>query len=474
MHCPSCGHENNDLATRCSACGSVLPESPSQDTTAQLHTSQPTQATQGTEEKPIPRNPPKANKALIKRSPSWRDRFGDFFRSHQKAVGVGIALLVVALVGGAWLLLSMTNKPSYKQIEDDLAQLMSTYAYSGGTYGPDLDIPLSKVTVTKREATTVPENLGDVDSVGTTAYNVEAEATFDDDAVRAVRNVGITYVLAKDGWTTTGEPTEHGVSLTALTGVSEDKVLENMGAVLAEAATPGDTSLTEVYGDGEFSVTNSDFEATPQDDTATDDMVIHCQKTENFCAYAGDITAHFAFESGKWRLRKAEASSDATLRSFEPLVGTWYGDLTDDSSMGGSCFGAQGELMAVRIESVGDSTLGKGQVKGTISCTAHYHKRLEKDQQSTEGDEMVEEFPFAGTITTNYESQTGSSLNVECTTSGSARGELEFVLSFGTDDDPSTAIARVTSTHTYEEMTFIFVPTKTTARFTDTYILTKE
>ncbi|MDO4798775.1 MAG: zinc ribbon domain-containing protein [Coriobacteriales bacterium] len=499
MHCPSCGQENNDLATRCSHCGSILPEPQAthqdqDDTVAQPEpvleddptTPQPQPAAdpEGTEERtwtpeespPAPKENPELRevaKVTENYISAKRNRFSQFFGNHQKAMGIGLALLVVAIVGGAWFILSTTNTPSYQQIEDDLSKLLTTYEYTGGTYGPDLEIPLSSVTVTKREATQVPQDLSE-DSVSPTAYSVEAEATFDDDAIRAVRNVGVTYVLTEDGWSIAGEPTEQGVSYMAQAGVDEDKVLENMGMVLNEAAQPGDTSLADIYGEGDFSIENSDFNATPQDDTATDDVVIRCERQQDFSSYDGTITAHFAFESGKWSLRKAEASSGATTRSFDPLVGTWHGQLVDQSAKGANCYGARGEELVVTIDSVGDSALGKGQVKGTVSALAHFHKQLEKNQESTSGDELLEDFPFAGTISTNRDSATGSDLTVTCTTSGNARGEVSFVLVFGTDDDPSAAMAKVTSTHTYDEMVLGFIPSKTTAQFTDTYVLSKE
>ncbi len=490
MHCPSCGQENNDLATRCSHCGSILPEPHpttvlEEEPTEPQPQPQPTSDPEGTEERSwVPEESPVAApnenpefREVAKVTENYisakRNRFSEFFASHQKTVGIGLALLVVAIVGGAWLILSTTNTPSYQQIEDDLSQLLTTYEYSGGTYGPDLEIPLSSITVTKREPTQVPQDLDEA-GVSPTAFSVEAEATFTDAAIHAVRNVAVTYVLRQDGWSIVGEPAEHGVSLTAQSGVDEDKVLENMDKVLNEAAKPGDTSLADIYGDGEFEVDGSDFNATPQNDTATDDVVIRCSKQENFSAYEGTITAHFAFESGKWSLRKAEANSGATTKSFEPLVGTWRGELLEQKAVGANCYGARGEELVVTIDSVGDSTLGKGQVKGNISALAHFHKRLDKSQESTTGDERLEEFPFAGTISTNHDETTDSDLTITCTTSGSARGEVSFVLAFGTDDDPSAAIAKVTSTHTYDEMVLGLFPHKATAQFTDTYLLSKE
>ncbi len=519
MRCPSCGQENNDLATRCSACGSILPESKGpavpepaapahaapepaaspeptdalEDTTAQMGLPQqepPAESPQvigpnGTaehsralSEAPLRRREDPELREVAKVTGDYissrRGRFSEFMSKHQKAMGIGIALLVVVVVGGAWLLFSTTNTPSYGQIEEDVSQLMPSYDYTGGAFGSDLEIPLSSVSVTKREATQVPASVEASNTVGSTAYQADAEATYDDGAIRAVRNVSVTYVLTKDGWVIEGEPAERGVSLTAREGVDEEKVLDNIGLVLNEAAVPGDTSLVDIYGEGEFSIASSNFVAEPKDDTATDDVVIHCEQSGEFYSYEGDINAQFAFESGKWNLRKASADNDATTRNFDPLMGTWTGELTDSKALGSNCFGARGEPLRITIQSVGDASMGKGQVKGTITTLAHFHERLSKDQDATEGDEVLEDFPFAGTISTAHDDATGSDLNIACTTSGTARGEISFTLSFGTDDDPSSATARVTSTHTYEEMYLFMFPHKVYSRFTDSYALFRE
>ena len=84
----------------------------------------------------------------------------------------------------------------------------------------------------------------------------------------------------------------------------------------------------------------------------------------------------------------------------------------------------------------------------------------------------MEDLAFWGTISTEYDSNTGSSLNITCSTAGEPRGKISFVLSFGTADDPSAAIARVTTTHEYQDMVLYLFPRQTTARFTDTYVLT--
>ncbi len=486
MHCPHCGHENNDLATRCSACGSPLPEPvtsieddptvsqllpPDENTAERQHAA--VAAPEPDHEEPELREVAQVTGKYIS---TRRNRVAEFFATHQRAMGLGLAVLVVVIVGGTWLFLNAVNIPTYQEIEKGLEQFASSYEYAGGSYGPDLDIPLSSMTVTRREATQTPEGMEVGEGVSGTAYAVEAEAVYEDDALHVVRNLSATYVRDKDGWRVAGEPADQGISLTAKSGVSEQKVLDQMDAILAEASTGTGASLADIYGEdaGEFTIASDDFEPAGQGDTATCNVVIRCERPGDFSSYAGNVTAQFAFESQEWRLRKATADRDALQRNFEPLEGTWYGELAEHTANGANCYGAQDQQLVVHIESVGDASLGKGQVKGTITCLAHYHKQLTSDETSDAGDELVTEFPFAGTISTDHDEQTSSSLNIACTTSGSARGELSFVLSFGTDTDPSAAFARVTSTHAYKAPGFLFIPQTTEARFTDTYVLVRE
>lgn len=104
---------------------------------------------------------------------------------------------------------------------------------------------------------------------------------------------------------------------------------------------------------------------------------------------------------------------------------------------------------------------------------AHYHERLESDQTTNSGDTLLERQSFTGTIDSSLDEDEENGLTVECSTTGSPDGDLEFTLVFGTDDDPSTVLAYVTSTHTYEESFLLFIPYQTTAEFTDTYLLSK-
>lgn len=515
MRCPACGHSNNDLATRCSACGSPLsqdPKSTREPTEAPCENGAGPEVTPTTEmtpptidlgntaervfgvdepteehtaeREPIRRDSPQPDEAnqpkfrevkatAGKYVSAKRSRLLSFLQKHQRALGVSIALTVIVAIGVIWLLMSLSNGPAIGQIETDLAALLPTYSYSGGTYGPDLDIPISKVNVTRRESTQSPTDVSPAEGVGPGTYQVDAELLYDDGRIQATHNVSGTYVRSNDGWLLTGELNDRGTSLTPESGVDEAKVLEGIEPILS-AASKEKESLNDIYQGGSYSISGNDFEPNSNKGAATNAVTIHCERKSDFFTYTGSVTANFAFESGTWQLTSAEADDSATSRTYDQLVGTWTGRMVEHEADGGSCFGAREYPVSIVISSVGDSSQGSGQVQGTISCLGHYHERLNSDKSSTEGDTVVEDLAFRGIISAEYNKTTGSSLNIECSSSGEPRGKISFVLSFGTSDDPSAAIARVTTMHEYEERVLLVLPRQTTARFTDTYVLSRE
>lgn len=497
MRCPTCGHENSNLATRCAACGSMLPSTAEKTPDANTTVVTGDEATlpqasavplspDGTAEHTP--TPPEAPTPTGDRDPQLREvagtagkfvsakkrQVGAFFSTHQRTLGICLAFTVIAVLGIVWLVVNLFDAPTYTKIEADIAEKLPSYEYAGGTYGPDLSIPLSTVGVTERSSTRTPEGLEVAAAVGPTAFNVEVEATFDDGKVRVVRNVGATYVRSDGEWNVAGELAEHGTSFTARAGVDEGKVLANMETVLDTASTDADLPLANIYADGDFSIVGNVFKEAANKDTAINDITISCDKESGFYSYHGNVTAHFAFESGSWTLRNAEADANASKRTYTPLVGTWTGTLASTSSNGtANCYGAQDHEIVINILSVGDSSVGGGQVQGTITVLAHYHKRLEKKQSSCEGDTVVEQLAFTGSIHTSGDDDSASSLIAACTTTGSPIGDLTFSIAFGTDEDPSAVTAQVTSTHMYEETVLMFFPRQTTAEFTDTYVLSR-
>ncbi|MDO4806772.1 MAG: zinc ribbon domain-containing protein [Coriobacteriales bacterium] len=481
MRCPNCGHVNTDLATRCAACGSALPCNPN-DTIPQ-NTTRPggtAKRAQVDTESPQPtivgntglRGAVRSMQRLAKRTGR---RLGSFFGDHKGLLGIGVVLAVIGVLAAVWLAISAFDAPAYAKVQAEVAALLPTYEYSGGTFGPDLQIPLSNTTITKRAATKAPEGTVVSQGVGPAAFSVEAELTYDDGQIRVVRDVAATYVRKDNGWKMEGELSDHGTSFFARAGVDENKVLSNMGEVLHATSSKSNEPLVDIYANGNFSIAGNNFTEAPDRGAATDDVTIHCAQAGSFYTYEGNVTAHFAFESGEWKLRSSEADRQSTTRSYEPLVGTWNGTFlsTAASNDGARCYGAADHPLSISIDSVGDASSGNATVLGTITVMAHYHEGLSHEAQSNLGDTQLERVDFTGTIDTSFDQNTQSDLNIRCATGGSPDGLVEFVLGFGTKDDPSAAVACVTSTHNYEDTIFFFIPYQTTATFTDTYSLSR-
>ncbi|MDO4536906.1 MAG: hypothetical protein Q4B54_02010 [Coriobacteriales bacterium] len=424
---------------------------------------------------------------------SKRKRMGEFLTKHQRALGVGIALFVVAIMGAVWFVTTLTNAPSHAQIADDVAARIPNFSYAGGTFGPDLEIPLSRTSVTSCTATQTPEGMEVSDGVGSAAYDVAAEVTYDDGRIRVVRNVSATYVRANEGWTLGGELTEQGTSFTPLSGVDESKVLTTMEPILNAAGSAGNEALSHIYAGGEFNVVGHDFQEGNDQNAAIDNVVVHCVSNADFYSYEGNVTARFAFESGEWHLQSAEADEGAGTRSYAPLLGTWSGTMVSHTADAGSCFGARDQAFVLTINSLGETINNQATVEGTVSAVAHFHGMLISDKKTSAGDEYLKDAAFTGAIIVEQRLE-GSTLSLEGTVStgspagssaGSSRnstttnasasrvGEVSFEVDFGTDDDPSAAVARVTTSYESEELVLMLIPRKTTTRFVDTYLLTR-
>lgn len=481
MRCPNCGHQNTRLATRCASCGASLPLDPN-DTIPQnnpkpggtakrpqvsVEAPQPTMR-QGSGVRGLTRAVRRLGKRVGLKA-------GSFCGNHRGLIGIGIVVAIVGVLGAGWFVINAFDAPAYSKAESEIAALLPTYEYAGGIYGPDLQIPLSNTTVTRRDATKTPEGMVVSPGVGPAAFSVEAELVYDDGRIRVVRDVAATYVRKDGDWHMEGELAEHGTSFFAKAGVDEEKVLLGMEGILQAASEQSDESLAELYANGNFSIVGNSFTEAPDRGAATDDVTVRCTQAGSFYAFEGNVTAHFAFESGEWKLRTCEADRGSTTRSYQPLVGTWEGSVVSTTASNGSakCRGADGHPLSISINSVGDASTGIANVVGTITVLAHYHEGLTFEAPSDPGDTQLERVDFTGTIEEGYDQNTGSNLNIRCTTSGSPNGLVEFVLSFGTTDDPSAAVARVLSTHNYEEKIFFFIPHQTTVVFTDTYALSR-
>lgn len=466
MICPACGHDNSDKATRCSACGADL-------------TQVPAQGEGGSGTQPLPhRQAP--GQAPPPRDVTWKEflsqqgrKAGAFLHRHQRAVAVLAVVALGALLAAVLFARALASAPTNAALEADIAQRAGSATYTAGQYGSDEELSVSSVSITRKTQTQSPA--AQTGGLSAAAYDVQAEMHYLNGSVEIVRNVGGTYVQSSEGWVLSGELSDLGTSYTARSGVDQDKVLANAAAILAEADSSwkGGGSLASAYQDATFSVVGNDFQASPENDTSTDDVTLHAERADTFWSVRTDIVAHFAFLDGTWQLRSAEASEGALTPVYDQLVGTWVGTHTGSQSTAGACYGANSTPLSVTIASVGDSSGSRSQVTGTISGLAHFHAPAKTSEDSDEGDQELRDVAFTGTISTAHDDQTNADLNIACKVPDSAGGSLAFTLGFGPKDDPTGAVAIVSTTHEYTERLLFVVPYQTQVTYTDTYSLSR-
>lgn len=462
MICPACGHDNSDNATRCSVCGADLTQQADRG---------------GTQPLPPGREP---EQAPPPRDVTWKEflslqarKATTFLHRHQRAVAVAAVIALAALLAVILVARALASAPTNAALEADLAQRAGSTTYVAGQYGSDEELSVSSVSVTKKTQTQSPTVQSN--ALDAPAYEVEAEVHYQNGSVEVVRNVGGTYVRGDGGWVLAGELADLGTSYTARSGVDQEKVLANAAAIMAQAdaSWTGEGSLASAYQDATFSVVGSDFQASPQNDTSTDDVTLHAVRAGTFSSIQTDVTAHFAFLDGTWQLRSAEASDGALAPVYDQLKGTWLGTHTGSRSTAGTCYGANSTPLSVTIASVGDSSGSRSQVTGTISGLAHFHAPAKTSEDSDEGDQELRDVAFTGTISTAHDDQTNADLNIACKVPDSAGGSLAFTLGFGPKDDPTGAVAIVSTTHEYTERLLFVVPYQTQVTYTDTYSLSR-
>lgn len=379
-----------------------------------------------------------------------------FLARHALVVGV-VAIALVGVIFAATLSFrGFASLPDEATFRRDAMSLVTPPEYNGGTYGSDDPLALTALDVTSQKK----------DPSNSNALAVTGVATFSNGTISALQEVSLSYERSGNGWSCTNAETTGGASFTTSKGIDRDKVAANIDEVLqrADASFADDGSevaLPTLYAGADVQVTDETFDEASQ----TDDVTLHLSRSTNFVAYECDVHAAFSFRpgNGMWELTSASASGNAKEISLAPLLGTWTGSFVEQESTTMKCFGAKEQGAVVTI-----NTAERGHLAGTISCVAHYHGDLEQDVDTYEGDRAIEEVPFTGNLTSG-----GAGLTFECTTPEDASGSVSFVLTFGQSNDPSSALATVTTRHVYTE-TFLFIPFEYEAAFTDTYALSKQ
>ncbi len=167
-------------------------------------------------------------------------------------------------------------------------------------------------------------------------------------------------------------------------------------------------------------------------------------------------------------------------------MGTWQGTFTSQASSSAKCLAAKQTGLVVTVEKATLAQDGDAIIEGKLSGVAHLHPDLDKNADSTEGDETLENVPFAGRISTggvtqdvigllagNNPKKDVAGIVFECTTQEMSQGKVSLTLTFGTSSKPDAASATLVSTHSYQDTFLLLLPYQRDARFADTFTLEK-
>lgn len=379
-----------------------------------------------------------------------------FLQGHRPMM-VGIFVVIALLTLGIVLFVSsLAGLPPDNLIIQDTRAHLARSSYDPGLYGHEEALAVESVRIIDCSRAD-----GQDDCLALVEVDLSGET------VTLSEQIALTYELDDGSWTCTEVADPTNLVYTALTGVDEGKVIENIGLVLGKADSPADggdasaLSLPALYSDAEVTLSDTRFDAEAQDET----LSLHLSRATAFTSYECDLSARFVFRPGNglWELASASVSKGAKELSLTPVVGSWRGDFVGQVSTGGKCFGAKEGETRIVIDSVGD-----GRISGTLTGTAHYHGDVTADVDGSQGDTAFESVSFTGT-----QDPRSSGISFICTTPEDAKGGLRLRLDFGTPEDPNAANATITTTSDYQS-TFIVFPYEREARFEDSFSLTKE
>lgn len=407
-------------------------------------------------------------------------RIGGLLASHRLVAALCAAVLVL-LVGAVVVAGGTLSAPSEKAIASDALALAPVPARDPGTFGTDAPYQATRAQVVAR-------------GTDGSDYGAEAEVTFSNGAVEARETVRLSY--AKDGsgtWQVSGCTVEQTPTFSATAGVDQDQVAskagvealldlaqrresqggESQGEGGADAGPAGqadeqvsdrDADLLDIYQGAGAKVTAEAFDGNGQ----TDLLQVHLEKASTFTSYACDLTARFSFdaETALWKLEDVDVSDGAAQAGFGPLVGTWTGTFANQEATRAKCLGAKGQPLALSIQNVS----AKG-FTGTLTTLAHFHPAPDQDADATEGDAILTDLAVTGRL--NEEGSGSGAYVFDLDLPDDSRGTVSCQVTFGTQADPTAAVATVSTDYSYQQ-TFLLIPYTSQATYTDSYALTKE
>lgn len=407
-------------------------------------------------------------------------RLGSVVSAHRR-LAVASALACIGLVlAGVLFALRQSETPSDRLIMSDARERLSAPTATACDYVSDDPLVLDAVEIARKGASPSRKD----------ACDVALQVRFANAGIEATAGALLTYVRdANDAWSCEAASVDD-VSFRALAGVSTDAVAAHVDTLLRAAGSSEDEGeqLVELYRDADVELVGERFNEEQQ----TDSLTLHCSRGTAFMSRECDLTAHFRFvpASGAWELAEARVSDGAFDLGFQPLVGTWVGTFQTQQAKGGKCLAAREVGLALTIAKASVNKDGVALVEGTLSGVAHLHDPVEGNVEADEGDELLEDVPFAGTLRTadgtgsvqadlfglllgEDEAPSGDGIVFDCVTQDLAHGTVRLTLDFGAGDNPDAATATLTSEHPYLETFALFWTYEATVRYEDTFTLSK-
>lgn len=397
-----------------------------------------------------------------------------FAATHKWTFALAALCAVAAIAGVAYWNARASRMPSDEQIRVDASSRLAAPNYTQSDYAIDEPLALTGIEVGQKSLSDTRRD----------ACVVDVVATFANAGMETRADARLTYVREGDGWTCSAASTERA-SHHAVAGVDQQKVVEHVGALLAAAdQDEASESLSSLYHNAAVEVTSEEFDEEEQVDT----VVLHCASTGTFVRYECDLTAHFRFApaSGAWELAGASVSDGARNLSLEPLVGTWQGTFERQEASDAKCLAAGASGLTVTVTEAQLTDNGGASIKGTLSGVAHMHANLAKDADTTDGDLVLQDTAFTGSLSSgevdldvidllagNNPKRDDAGLVFTCTTPDVAAGEVTLTLTFGQSNAPDAATATLTSKHAYDDTILLLIPYQREARFTDHFTLEK-
>ena len=391
------------------------------------------------------------------------EALGSLVGTHRGATVI-LALMAVCLVAGMIVAgTSSASLPTHDAVVSDAWSLVSAPTYRSGSFGQDDVLAAREVEVRS------------VERVEGADGGERAEAvvlvTYEGEAVSAEKLATIDYVRSGDSWSAEGGTRDERVSWRTGTGVDDEKVVRNIGVVLARAdrelgSDEGGLSLADLYDGAEVTVDRSAFDAEAQ--TSTLDLT--CTRAGSFESYVCQLAVTFGFRqtSGEWEIEDVSVGEGAFSRSLEPIVGTWEGVFSAQTTDGTKCLAAREAGLVVTVD---DAAASSGTViTGTVSCVAHYHEHPGDDAPSCAGDLELVDVPFTATLVDGHDDATDSDLAFVATLPEDVDGTTTLTLGFGTADDPARAVAVVETSYQHTG-SFLFFPYDETITYADTFAL---